>query len=630
MLNYQRRVSGGVQSGVQSLQGTATNTIVSQLGEVAEGINSRFTCSGKYEVPSDKPIKLVYRQPGLVVPSDDWSSVEFPGVSEVAMIRLLDACSVASYGHKGKDVIDQSYRNAFKLEPDNFVTNYQICSTPILQEIQSITPTVVGIKAELYKLNIYACGGFFKAHVDTPRSEKMFGSLVVCLPTPFTGGELVVRHHKQEIKYDWSSTASDTSSTLHWAAFFSDIEHEVLPVSEGYRVTLTYNLSYHSKTNDSTFDVTTQNFYKLLQATLSNPVFMRDGGVLGFNSHYSCVFDAQWADILNNINTIENKTITIQRLGEIAPCDKFIHFSKDEQGKVLRGVGIDDVSCKQILDSLPSDFPLLKGADYVVVESAKSLGLPVCVKPFLRSEDDVHSNLQYAYALKDFLELFGRSDDINEDECYVDHEHLKLFGNAICRYNKQDITWCQKLSCHQPAAAAIAYGNDASLKMWYKSAALLIRIPKWSDYRQKLIKISTGEYYMPKASDTYEDGMVKDFKGIIHDYKDITKQMLDEVRELLDNKSIAEVEGLKDRLKQMKEYLEYIKHVEHSDAAMALSLFNSDIPSQHWHMKRRKQVENMYDIKYSLSKLRHCVESKSPHKDLQNFLVFYNNWLAIR
>ena len=259
-------------------------------------------------MPSNKPIKLVYHQAGL----KQWSSVDFPGVSEAAMIKLLDACSVASYGYKGKDVIDKNYRNAFKLEPDNFITNFQLGATPILQEIQSIVPTVVGLKAELYKLNIYPRGGFFNVHVVTPRSEKMFGSLVVCLPTNFTGGELIVRHHKQEIKYDWSLTASDTSSTLHWAAFFSDVEHEILPVSEGYRVTLTYNLSYQSKASDSTIDIKTCSFYELLQATLSNPVFMRDGGVLGFNSHYSYVFDTQWADLLAHINTIEDKADIIQ------------------------------------------------------------------------------------------------------------------------------------------------------------------------------------------------------------------------------------------------------------------------------------------------------------------------------
>ena len=100
-------------------------------------------------------------------------------------------------GYMGKDVVDKNYQKASKLEPDNFITNFQLGATPILQEIQSIVPTVVGLKAELYKLNIYPRGGFFNVHVDTPRSEKMFGSLVVCLPTNFTGGELMVRTSSQ-------------------------------------------------------------------------------------------------------------------------------------------------------------------------------------------------------------------------------------------------------------------------------------------------------------------------------------------------------------------------------------------------------------------------------------------------
>ena len=72
-------------------------------------------------------------------------------------------------------------------------------------------------------------------------------------------------------------------------------------------ITLTYNLSYQYKASDSAFDVKTCSFYKLLQATLSNPMFMRDGGMLGFNSHYSYVFDTQWADLLAHINTIVDK-----------------------------------------------------------------------------------------------------------------------------------------------------------------------------------------------------------------------------------------------------------------------------------------------------------------------------------
>ena len=113
---------------------------------------------------------------------------------------------------------------------------------------------------------------------------------------------------------------------------------------------------------------------------------MHDGGVLGFNSHYSYVFDTQWADLLAPINTTKDKADIIQLLNRKVSCVQFLHLSKDQQVKILGRAGIEDVSCKQILDVLPSSLPLLNGADYIVVESAKSLGLPVCVKPFLSSE----------------------------------------------------------------------------------------------------------------------------------------------------------------------------------------------------------------------------------------------------
>ena len=61
-------------------------------------------------------------------------------------------------GNKGlKATVDESYQNTFKLDPNNFITSFQIHSIPILQEIQTIdiVPTVVGLKADLCKLNIY-------------------------------------------------------------------------------------------------------------------------------------------------------------------------------------------------------------------------------------------------------------------------------------------------------------------------------------------------------------------------------------------------------------------------------------------------------------------------------------------
>jgi predicted 2-oxoglutarate/Fe(II)-dependent dioxygenase YbiX len=77
-------------------------------------------------------------------------------------------------------------------------------------------------------------GGHFKSHVDMPHSKDMFGSLMVCLPSEFTGGTLVTRHQGREVTFDWSASAA-----THWAAFFSDVEHEVLPVTSGHQITLT-------------------------------------------------------------------------------------------------------------------------------------------------------------------------------------------------------------------------------------------------------------------------------------------------------------------------------------------------------------------------------------------------------
>lgn len=85
--------------------------------------------------------------------------------------------------------------------------------------------------------------GKFKPHLDTPRSPDQFGSLVVCLPLEHRGGALEVRHKGNTVSFDWSSSKSNPERpSISWAAFYSDCEHEVLEVTEGHRLTLTYNL----------------------------------------------------------------------------------------------------------------------------------------------------------------------------------------------------------------------------------------------------------------------------------------------------------------------------------------------------------------------------------------------------
>lgn len=49
------------------------------------------------------------------------------------------------------------------------------------------------------------CAQHFKSHRDTPRDELAFGTLVVALPSTFTGGSLVVRHRDSTHACDWET-----------------------------------------------------------------------------------------------------------------------------------------------------------------------------------------------------------------------------------------------------------------------------------------------------------------------------------------------------------------------------------------------------------------------------------------
>ncbi|WP_462323110.1 2OG-Fe(II) oxygenase, partial [Halochromatium sp.] len=95
------------------------------------------------------------------------------------------------------------------------------------------------IEAELYKLLIYDAGSFFVSHRDTEKSPGMFATLVMVLPSTYTGGELIIRHKDQEVRLD---LRRDEPSEVAFAAFYADCRHEVQPIVSGHRLALVYNL----------------------------------------------------------------------------------------------------------------------------------------------------------------------------------------------------------------------------------------------------------------------------------------------------------------------------------------------------------------------------------------------------
>lgn len=139
-------------------------------------------------------------------------------------------------------------------------------------------------QAELYKLNVYSApSGKFKPHVDTPRSGSQLGSLVVLLPVDHEGGQLVVRNAGSTSTFDGSNKKQ--KSSIKWAAFYSDCEHEVLEVTSGHRVTLTYNLYVtrgvgHLAGHNSTLNPTSLPLYTILKTALADKSWLGEGHVL--------------------------------------------------------------------------------------------------------------------------------------------------------------------------------------------------------------------------------------------------------------------------------------------------------------------------------------------------------------
>ena len=100
----------------------------------------------------------------------------------------------------------------------------------------------VEVRAELYKLLLYKTGGHFKPHRDTEKAEGMFGTLIVQLPSEFTGGHLVVGHSGKNEVIEMAQCGSDCNCL--YAAFYSDCEHQLKEVTSGHRLALVYSLCW--------------------------------------------------------------------------------------------------------------------------------------------------------------------------------------------------------------------------------------------------------------------------------------------------------------------------------------------------------------------------------------------------
>lgn len=448
------------------------------LTEAIKQTKAVFTCSGVIEIgdsaapidPVDgttrpRSVQMAFKSPNnkpsssVLVHDAETCYLSLPlpesaRQSDIALMmsRILSLCQPAKFGLGGENVFDPTYRSCDQLGPDAFLTSFTpIDSMPnIVHEIMRVlcaerasgssnSSSIPSLRAELYKLNVYSTGGKFRSHRDTPRSSSMVGSLVVCLPIPHEGGTLIVHHptNGQSVKYEWDVSLSDKKnmSRIQWCAFYGDCPHAILPVTSGYRATLTYNLYLDEESNQQAattcadqkifsdppaVSVSSAPFHSLLSLLLRSPLFMPNGGKLGIFCHHGYAHTSE--STVKNLNP-----------------------------------------------------RMLKGGDSVIYEAARALGLKCDFVPVV--EECV---VLPQFSQPDTSRNYAGEEDYETE--YKDAKQKEELKKVMGHIETSDITWLNiGEGTKELQEAHAAYGNEASLGTHYSKASLIIHIHAWCD-----------------------------------------------------------------------------------------------------------------------------------------------------
>ncbi len=175
--------------------------------------------------------------------------IQFPiQISDIE--SLLKISESAKFGLREQTLLDKTVRDTSEISGDKI--SVQI-NQKKLNQMLSYMREQLGLaddtilKPHLHNLLIYGPGQFFKPHQDSEKLEGMVATLVIILPSPHIGGDLIVQHKQHSSCFE---SESIMPISLKCAAFYADCQHEVKSVKQGYRIALTYNLVLESKSEN--------------------------------------------------------------------------------------------------------------------------------------------------------------------------------------------------------------------------------------------------------------------------------------------------------------------------------------------------------------------------------------------
>ncbi|AWB65915.1 hypothetical protein C2869_05415 [Saccharobesus litoralis] len=211
--------AANINNFLQSLQHFADTELIPCIG-------------GRSELPTQPGLKVKGRQISLPVVQQD-------------LEWLCQQGNPSPFGKGYDTVLDSEIRNSIEFEAqdiDLLNPNWQPALQALTETIANQMAIDFQIKAELFKLLVYKEGGHFKFHQDTEKSQGMFASLIVQLPSRHQGGALICRFADQEFCFDFGTQQADSEFNIYYAAHYADVHHQVEKIEQGARLALVYNL----------------------------------------------------------------------------------------------------------------------------------------------------------------------------------------------------------------------------------------------------------------------------------------------------------------------------------------------------------------------------------------------------
>jgi hypothetical protein len=205
----------------------------------------------------------------------------FPITPRLAQ-KLRAVARPAPFGLRDRTLHDRSVRDTWELARSRVkigARSWKPVLTRCLRTVRSDLelPNECELEAVFDKLLLYEGGQFFKPHQDSEKSDEMVGTLVVILPSTYSGGVVTVEHRDEKKIF---RRIESQASELSLLAFYADCQHTVSPIKSGVRVALTYQLRLGASTSVPSLSIPGEVIERLtagVREHFSVPVALRYG-----------------------------------------------------------------------------------------------------------------------------------------------------------------------------------------------------------------------------------------------------------------------------------------------------------------------------------------------------------------